>query len=111
MAVAYNRDLALSNITKAVEATAAGMWAQAETPVARLLQEAEECVDEAAQLLSEQLEAALHPYVSDEDVAAVAAALAFQRLEGWDVAVDDAVYFAEQSAERRYEATLLQGDA
>jgi hypothetical protein len=104
--VQYDMFRALSAITRAVDGTAEGIWDKVSHGREEVIAEAKSRLDEAAELIARNLSEDLIPYVGDEEVAAVAAALAFSALEGWEAAIDISLYAVEFAATDRCIAEL-----
>lgn len=109
--VTYDVFRVLNVIPRAVDWSVDGLWNEVGTDRGDLIAEAKSHIDEAVALIESTLDEEKHRFVSSEDIADVAVALALKKLEGWDVAVEEALYRVSQEAGRRYDAALLQGDA
>jgi len=107
--VTYDVFRVLNSITRAIDGWCEGLWHEVETDRSELIREAKGLVDEAVKRLEELLPEELHDYVTDSDVASMAAALALEALEGWWAAPEMARYQIEDAVARRRDAELLRG--
>jgi len=92
-------------IPRMVDATAEGLWHEVESEREDLIREAKGLIDEAAAYIATHLSEELHPFIRDEHVAAVAAAMAFEKIEDW-VALDSALYWVESDTSHWYHVNL-----
>lgn len=109
--VTYDVFRVLNVIPRAVDWSVDGLWDEVGAERDDLIAEAKSRIYEAVVLIESTLDEEMHFFVSSEDIAHVAVALALKQLEGWDVAVEEALYHVSQEAGRWYDAALLQGDA
>jgi len=108
--VTYDVFRAHDSVVRAVDGICDGLWNEVASDRDDIIVEAKARLDDAAQLLTEKISEELHPYVSSEDVAYLAAALALRELEGWDVVVETALSQVEQEAAHWYQVDLTRGD-
>lgn len=103
--VTYDTFRVLEAIPRMIDATAEGLWHEVESEREELIREAKGLADEAAARIAELLPEERHAFVRDEHVAAVAAAMAFEQLEGW-VSLDSALSWVEADVDHWYHVNL-----
>jgi hypothetical protein len=108
MAVVYDPVKVFGGMSRAVDAWCDGLWGEISHDRETIIREAKGFADEAAAKLSALLPEELHRYVTDYDVMTLCAALSLEALEGWDVAVEEALYLVEDEVHRRHQDELLR---
>jgi hypothetical protein len=109
MAVYYDPVKVFSEMPRAVDGWCDGLWGEISHEREEIIREAKGLADEAAAKLSELIAEENHRYVTDEDVMTMSVALALESLEGWDVAVEQALYLIETDVQQRAYDALLRG--
>jgi hypothetical protein len=107
--VTYDIFRVLSSIVQSVDGWCEGLWHEVATDRSELIREAKGLVDEAVKKIEGFIPEEYHRFVSDEDVASMAAALALEALEGWWAVIEMAQYDIEEAVWRRRDAYLLRG--
>jgi predicted AlkP superfamily phosphohydrolase/phosphomutase len=107
--VTYDVFRVLSSIVQAVDGWCEGLWHEVHSEREDIIREAKGLVDEAVKRLEELIPEEYHDYVSDFDVASMAAAMALEALEGWWAAPDMARWQIHDAAAQRHDAALLRG--